>query len=55
MVCSSTTDIQAGMGVEPCLSSYNNVASFGTNSYSKICKSCSKVNFIPVTANLFVD
>lgn len=26
------------MGLEPCISSYNNVAYFGANSYSRICK-----------------
>ena len=29
------------MGLEPCISSYNNVAYFGANSYSQICKSLS--------------
>lgn len=41
----STTDIQAGTGIEPCLSSYNNIASFGANSYIQICKVFQQRNF----------
>ena len=35
----STTDIQAGTGFEQCMPTYNNIAYFGADSYSQICKS----------------